>query len=402
MEDMITNDGPFNGAAIRELTDPPPPGTMINLSPADILREFSKLQPFDLTTSSWPDYAEHLEEYFELYNIPRNKRVRILIDRISNATYEKLREICKPVAPLDKSYEELMEIMEKNFNKYSNKFRERVKFTRRVQRAHESILKYATALKKWSKNCKFPEPWWQEALVSQFINGIRSDLIRMKLFELGVDDFDQIVDFACNMESMQDSIKSAIDDAAEAAVSKIAEKESVQAQTSVVEKLGESSNVVVCFSCFEPGHKTSACELGKWKTAAPEAQATKDNAANKNPSTGTSLNQLSNQSKNQPATKYQPVNKNQPTYPTKNQVKKQGANQFKFQSKNQFKNRNKSQFKKPPANFGGQPVGQYGNDFQNLLRNQFKDLDKKEYSNQNYTNRSVSSTYQPNTSLFYR
>lgn len=175
----------------------------------DWLAEFSKFEPFNPTTCSWPAYAERMLNYFELYNVPNDKRGRILVDRINNATYEKLRELCEPVLPMHKPFDELSEIMEKHFNPYSNKFRERVKFTRRVQRAKENTQKYGSELKKWGKNCKFPEFYFQEALITQFLNGIRSEQLRTKLIEMNETDFDKIVETAFNLEAVMTPAKEA-------------------------------------------------------------------------------------------------------------------------------------------------------------------------------------------------
>lgn len=427
MDPMITDDEPANGNGTTsfELPDPPPPGTLA--APTSILQELSKFEPFDETTCSWPDFAERLQEHFELFNVPSEKRVRIFIDRISNATYEKLRGICKPIPPLEKPLDELWQIMDRYFNRYWNAFRERVKFIRRDQRAHESILKYALELKRWSKNCRFPEPWAEEALITQFMNGIRSDEIRKKLFRLEDSNFDQMVELASNIEAMQASLKASADEAA--AVNAAAETTAAtdvnpvnaaspanagtgsgEVSTSNAMEVDASSDAVVCYNCFVPGHKSPACQLKKKKPARkkrvnknpPDASNPVTNTTNNAP---TRPNPPANQSKNKPMNKKPVTNqsKTQGMNKNTNQVKKQNPNQFKFQNKSQFKNQYRSQ-PKPFLNYSNEPGG-YFDDFKNVLRNQYKDLHKKEYSNQSYnndhSNRYPSSTYQPNKSLFY-
>lgn len=355
--------------------DPPPPGTT---NATDMLVELSKFEIFDPASCSWPTFAERLQNHFELYNVSTEKRVRILIARLSITMYEKLRELCEPVAPLNKTFEELSAIVAKHCDPYSNKFKERVKFARRFQRAKEDVLEYATELQSWAKNCKFPDSWLHEALITQFLNGIRSEFLRTKLFALEECDFHNLVRFAIDIESTP---AYAIDIAAAAQAKSadvVKQKPTTQAQlsdgssrinTNHRTSKGPSEEVVGS-KYFKSRPKSSAYKNKKPITPAPQASSqtmARKNLQNKNTNT--------------------------------NQTTKTPKNKLKLQNKNQFKNQPKPQFVKNSQS----SIRQFGDDIKDVLRNQFKDLHKHEYSNQNYKKgKGASSTFVPRNSLGFR
>lgn len=183
-------------------SDLAPPGVMpLSMEyQSDVLPEFSSFEAFDPATCSWPTYVERLQNHFELYDVPDNKRVRILIDRIGNAIYEQLRKLCAPDNPLTKTSHELLELLSRYFQPPANKFKERIKFHRRVMRADETLQEYAAELRQAAQNCEFPADWLSDALRTQFTHGIRNNFLRGKLYELEEVDFDKVLEFATSVE----------------------------------------------------------------------------------------------------------------------------------------------------------------------------------------------------------
>lgn len=198
MEEMAAN----GSSNISDFVEPQPPGTatliMENLS--EVPTEVSHFEPFDPAICSWRNYAERLQNHFELYDVPNNKRVRLLIDRIGNATYEQLRKLCAPDNPLTKTAEELFELLFSYFHPPTNKYMERVKFHRRVMRPDETIQEFADELRKMAEGCEFPEYWLSEALRTQFTHGVRNHELRNKLYQMEPIDFDQMLEFAATVK----------------------------------------------------------------------------------------------------------------------------------------------------------------------------------------------------------
>lgn len=199
MEKMVTDEPTSNSG------EPQPPGISATngSNHADASSDVSKFEAYDPANCSWRSYAERLLNHFDLYDVPDEKRVRILIDRIGNATYEQLRKLCEPDSAGSKTSVELFELLSRHYDPPSNKYRERIKFLRRIQRPTESMHDFGMELRKAAKNCEFPLPWLPEALRTQFTHGIRNDALRSKLYEMEEINFDKVLDLAASVDLVQ-------------------------------------------------------------------------------------------------------------------------------------------------------------------------------------------------------
>ncbi|XP_066950750.1 uncharacterized protein [Macrobrachium rosenbergii] len=118
---------------------------------------------------------------------------------VGKSSYNLIRDLVSPEVPTAKSYHQLKEILTNHFEPKKNKSAERFKFHRRYQKEGENIAAYVAELKKGAKNCIFGS-YLEEALCDQFVVGISSEKIRVKLLAENDLNFKKAVGIACSME----------------------------------------------------------------------------------------------------------------------------------------------------------------------------------------------------------
>lgn len=149
----------------------------------------------------WNVYYERLEQFFSVNDIPEDKRSAFLISVIGSYTYKTLRDLCHPVLPKDKPFEELCEQLRRQFSPQISVFRERSKFYNSKQEAFENVSTWYAKVKKLSVNCKFGSNL-DLVLLDKFITGLRSGPILDRLCEeIETLTLREALDIAVNKES---------------------------------------------------------------------------------------------------------------------------------------------------------------------------------------------------------
>lgn len=130
----------------------------------------------------WQVFTERLEQFFEINDVAEDKKRAILITSISDDVYKLLRDVCHPVLPKNKTFDELCELLNKQFVVKTSVFRERVTFYSAKQMKNETISNWFARIKKLSVDCKFGDRF-DEILLDRFISGLRSSPILDRLCE---------------------------------------------------------------------------------------------------------------------------------------------------------------------------------------------------------------------------
>jgi len=158
-------------------------------------RLFFQVEVFDPKVCSWSTYFRKLKNKFTLHNLPEDKKVLLLLDSIGLDTYAKLKDLCQPQNPDEKTFSELESILSNYFEPSPNIYAEHYTLYKRMQQ-DETVSEYAAKLKCLTKHCKFPAMWLQEALITQLIVGIRNEDLRMKLMQETFETFEKSIEFA--------------------------------------------------------------------------------------------------------------------------------------------------------------------------------------------------------------
>lgn len=127
---------------------------------------------------NWHIWRQLLESHFnELAVFEDEKRVAILLKNIGLSAYGTLIELCDPIQPASKSYEQLCDILERQYSRPTIVFRERQNFFRATKKEAETVALWFARLKKLAKKCRFG-PNLDTFVLNQFVTGCSG-----KLFE---------------------------------------------------------------------------------------------------------------------------------------------------------------------------------------------------------------------------
>lgn len=148
----------------------------------------------------WDVYYERLEQYFEVNDVPEQKRSAFLISVIGTDAYKSLRDLCHPVVPKDKPFEELCVLLRKQFSRQVAIYRERTKFYNARHENHENATQWYGRLKRLSVDCKFGANL-EQVLVDKFVTGLRAGQVLDRLCEEGEGlKLEQALEIAINKE----------------------------------------------------------------------------------------------------------------------------------------------------------------------------------------------------------
>lgn len=148
----------------------------------------------------WKTYSEILDQFFIVNNVEDDKKSAFLISCIGSDTYKTLRDLCHPVLPKDKKFDDLSEILRKQFSPQVAIFRERTNFYNAKQNNAENVTSWYGRVKRLSVDCKFGDNL-EAILLDKFITGLKVGQVLDRLCEENEAlTLQQAVDIASNKE----------------------------------------------------------------------------------------------------------------------------------------------------------------------------------------------------------
>lgn len=130
----------------------------------------------------WNVFSERLEQFFEVNDVAEEKKKAILITCISDDVYKTLRDVCHPSLPKEKCFDELCELLNKQFVVKTSVFRERCNFYTAKQQKNETVSAWFARIKSLSIDCKFGERF-DAILLDRFISGLKPSPVLDRLCE---------------------------------------------------------------------------------------------------------------------------------------------------------------------------------------------------------------------------
>ncbi|XP_062699252.1 uncharacterized protein LOC134284436 [Aedes albopictus] len=125
---------------------------------------------------SWPLYQERLERFFVAYDLndedDDERRAAFLLTSVSLEVYQIIKNLYFPDKPECKSFSQLCEVMRQRFTQTVVVFRERSRFFEARQGDNESVVEWATRLKKLAIDCDFGATL-NEFIKNMFVVGLR-------------------------------------------------------------------------------------------------------------------------------------------------------------------------------------------------------------------------------------
>ena len=94
--------------------------------------KFGRIPEYDPFSVDWKEYSEQLEQFFLANDVDTSEKKRaILLSSCGSAAYSLFRNLVAPAAPKDKTFEQLIEVMETHQNPTPSIIVERFKFYKR-------------------------------------------------------------------------------------------------------------------------------------------------------------------------------------------------------------------------------------------------------------------------------
>ncbi|KAL4717572.1 hypothetical protein ACJJTC_000721 [Scirpophaga incertulas] len=171
-------------------------------------------ESYDETKESFKSYKERLENYLQIKNLQgdslqtKQMKAKILINSLGAKYYQLLSSLTAPDLPSNKTYDELIKLLDRHLCPLANVHTERHKFLSRIQKPDESKLQYIAALKHLSTtsnwNCEEPDCSKPVSIIlqAQFIRGLLDIEIREQILQQGNDiNLEKAIEIALAIEA---------------------------------------------------------------------------------------------------------------------------------------------------------------------------------------------------------
>ncbi|XP_058456730.1 uncharacterized protein K02A2.6-like [Malaya genurostris] len=216
------------------------------------------IEPFDKNKSKWSRWVKRFERALEIFGIGRPKRKSMLLHFMGIETYNVLCDHLSPDDPEDRTYAEIVTLLEQYFDPEPLEMVELWKFRQRMQRDGETVADYVTALQRDAKYCGFGD-YLQNGLRNQLVFGLHNQRIRTRLIEEKGLTFERAKQIALSMEASGEG--------AEVLNRRMQEVHLVDkrkprrdAATTPAAKVTNPTNKCMCFRCGSEAHLADKCE----------------------------------------------------------------------------------------------------------------------------------------------
>ena len=159
---------------------------------------------YDSSVETWSSYIERFELFVECNGIEQNKKVSTFLTVVGVKTYSLLRDLCTPDKPSTKSFNALVELIQKHLFPTPSFIAERYRFSKRVQQDGETAAEYIANLKKMTTYCDFGASL-NDYLRDRLVSGIRSETAKQRLLSEASLTLDQAVKIVTSLEQAEKS-----------------------------------------------------------------------------------------------------------------------------------------------------------------------------------------------------
>ena len=136
---------------------------------------------FNSQREDWISYSERLEEYFIANEIESaNKKKAILLSVVGAATYQLIRSLVAPAKLKEKSFEDLVTLVQEHHQPIPSAIVQLYKFNSRIQKSGESIATFVAELRRLAEHCKFGQTQ-DEMLRDRLVCGITDSRVQRRL-----------------------------------------------------------------------------------------------------------------------------------------------------------------------------------------------------------------------------
>ena len=102
------------------------------------------------STEQWSNYQKRLEIWMKANKCAEEDKATIFLALIGAEAFEAVSNYVSPAEPTDKTYAQLIEILQKHYQPAHSEISVRLQFRSRKQQPNENIAEYILELKKLS------------------------------------------------------------------------------------------------------------------------------------------------------------------------------------------------------------------------------------------------------------
>ena len=155
---------------------------------------------FDENLETCESYCERLGQFFVANGVENDKKKASLLSLIGPKAYTLLKNSCAPNKPAEKSYDELVALLNAQLNPKPSIIAERYRFHKRNQGPTETVMEYVAELRKLSVHCNF-DAVLNDTLRDRLVCGLKHEYIQKRLLSESDIDLNKAIKVSVAMET---------------------------------------------------------------------------------------------------------------------------------------------------------------------------------------------------------
>ena len=161
------------------------------------------LHKFDPNLFDWEEWEVLFDTHLAVEGVTEDvKKRNLLITLLEVQPFKTSISICKPKKPNECTYSELITKLRTNYAKVTFPSTERIKFFAIRQDSAQSLTDYANVLRNKATTCDFPPVFYEQALITAFVGGLKDERIRKHLMQKNLETFEATINSAKTIESV--------------------------------------------------------------------------------------------------------------------------------------------------------------------------------------------------------
>jgi hypothetical protein len=208
---------------------------------------------------NWKAYQQQFECFVLINDIPKEKKVPLLITKLSTEVYELLTTLCVPTLPVNETYENICQKLDKYYHPIKNKALHQAEFRKRCQKPNESIEEYIIELKKLSKNCEFKN--LNEELKERLLNGAYRDAVKFELLKEADKSLDMLINIGKTTEIAYKLAFNHEKEQEQTQMFQFQRKKYYKNRNGGVQPNSSINQNITCYCCGKIGHLKAQCSL---------------------------------------------------------------------------------------------------------------------------------------------
>ncbi|UYV68454.1 NUP188 [Cordylochernes scorpioides] len=165
-----------------------------------------QFKEYNEETETFETFYERLEQFLILEEAGDEKKKAYLLTLMGSKTYGVLKNLCSPILPKDKTFDNLIDILKRHFSPKRSIVVERFIFFKRMQLKEESISDYLVEIKRLASSCNFGN-FLEDSLRDKMVCGLYNAKIQNRILSEGDISLAKVIEIALSMEAAEKNTK---------------------------------------------------------------------------------------------------------------------------------------------------------------------------------------------------